>query len=114
MCGGSANSGGSGGNSGNNPGPMKTKDDKYRISKESNDKAYSKDQNAKESGESPNERYWQLERFFNSGGLKMNTKDYNFTKDRNPQEMAKLRERAIKEIMGKDYNKVDEDVRLPF
>lgn len=116
MCGSSTgSSGGSGGSGGSSKG-MSTGDGKYYISGESMNQAKSisnkidKEYSSKPSGMEQfkaDDKYNALNSHFNSGGLKMTS---GATRD--PQASATLKEKAIKSIMGKEYNKVDEDYRL--
>jgi len=112
MCGSETGSGGSSG-SGGSGGGLSTGDGKYYISSGSMSKAKSVDKKEKASGGTPDTRYINLESHFNSGGLKMATsKGFTLSKDSNPQQMAKLREKGIKKVMGNDYKKVDKNLKL--
>lgn len=95
---------------------MSTSDGKYYISSESMSQAKNisakidKEYASKPSGMAQfkaNDKYHALNSHFNQGGLKMAT---GATRD--PQASARLKEKAIKSVMGKEYNKVDEDYRL--
>lgn len=94
---------------------FETKDKKYYITEEAMKKAKAAEQTEiaswGQADATADSRYWAIEKSLNNGGIKMDTSKYNFTKDRDPLAVAKLREAAIKQIMGEDYEKVDEDIR---